>query len=165
MREPFVSVLLGNEWRTPMSEELPEHTIDVTQVIAKPEPAPDHPEMQTDNGSGIIQNGDWDQEPIRFSVDEDVRNFLAQLEKSGKRYRILKLLAAGGFGRVFLAQDRVLGRKAVIKSLREDLLHRPDTVKNSLRKPNSTHSWIIPPLSPCSVWTAITRAGFILQCS
>lgn len=47
-----------------MSEELPEHTIDVTQVIAKPEPAPDHPEMQTDNGSGIIQNGDWDQEPI-----------------------------------------------------------------------------------------------------
>lgn len=129
MREPFVSVLLGNEWRTPMSEELPEHTIDVTQVIAKPEPAPDHPEMQTDNGSGIIQNGDWDQEPIQFSVDEDVRNFLAQLEKSGKRYRILKLLAAGGFGRVFLAQDRVLGRKAVIKSLREDLLHRPDTVK------------------------------------
>lgn len=118
-----------NEWRIPMSEEQPEHTIDVTQVIAKTEPEPGSPETLTSSGSGIIQNDDWDQDPIRFSVDEDIRKFLEKLEKSGKRYRILKLLASGGFGRVFLAQDRVLGRKAVIKSLREDLLHRPDTVK------------------------------------
>ena len=48
--------------------------------------------------------------------------FRRSLENTGKRYKILKMIAEGGFGKIFLAHDRVLGREVVIKSLKEEHL-------------------------------------------
>ena len=55
--------------------------------------------------------------------------FRHQLENTGKRYKILKMIAQGGFGRIFLAKDLILGREVVIKSLKEEHLARPASVE------------------------------------
>ena len=55
--------------------------------------------------------------------------FRRSLENTGKRYKILKMIAEGGFGKIFLAHDRVLGREVVIKSLKEEHLKRAESVQ------------------------------------
>ena len=55
--------------------------------------------------------------------------FRHQLENTGKRYKILKMIAEGGFGRIFLAKDLILGREVVIKSLKEEHLARPESIE------------------------------------
>jgi len=55
--------------------------------------------------------------------------FRRQLENTGKRYKILKMIAEGGFGKIFLAKDLILGREVVIKSLKTEHLSRPENVE------------------------------------
>ena len=114
-----------NDWNAETAQAAaPDSIIEVTRVLTKPV----SPSPHTATNNGIIQDGDLNIEPIVFSVDSSLK-FRQSLEKSGKRYQIQKLLATGGFGRIFLAEDRILGRKAVVKSLREELLDRPDAVE------------------------------------
>jgi len=49
--------------------------------------------------------------------------FRRSLENRSTRYSVEKLLATGGFGQIFLAEDKILGRKIVIKSLKEGFLN------------------------------------------
>ena len=56
-------------------------------------------------------------------------DFRRQLENTGKRYRILKMIAEGGFGKIFLARDLILGREVVIKSLKTEHLARPESIE------------------------------------
>jgi len=55
--------------------------------------------------------------------------FRRQLENTGKRYKILKMIAEGGFGKIFLAKDLILGREVVIKSLKTEHLSRPESIE------------------------------------
>ena len=55
--------------------------------------------------------------------------FRQQLEHTGKRYKILKMIAEGGFGKIFLAKDLILGREVVIKSLKTEHLARPESIE------------------------------------
>ena len=55
--------------------------------------------------------------------------FRRKLEHTGKRYKILKMIAEGGFGKIFLAKDLILGREVVIKSLKEEHLARPESIE------------------------------------
>ena len=55
--------------------------------------------------------------------------FRRQLENTGKRYKILKMIAEGGFGKIFLAKDLVLGREVVIKSLKTEHLAKPASIE------------------------------------
>ena len=55
-------------------------------------------------------------------------DFRRQLENTGKRYKILKMIAEGGFGKIFLAKDLVLGREVVIKSLKTEHLAKPESI-------------------------------------
>ena len=55
--------------------------------------------------------------------------FRRTLEISEKRYKILRMIGEGGFGRIFLAKDLVLGREVVIKSLKENHLSRDESVR------------------------------------
>ncbi|MBS1369235.1 MAG: protein kinase [Lentisphaeria bacterium] len=63
----------------------------------------------------------------------------------------MKLLAVGGFGRIFLARDRILGRQVVIKSLREELLGNPEYVEKFIAEAKLTaqldHPAIVPSYS------------------
>ena len=100
--------------------------IDFTQVM----------DEQRENAAGnsgthlsdIISGSDQAIETVDLAADTSVE-FRRMLEKSGSRYKILKLIAEGGFGRIFLAQDLILGRKVVIKSLKENHLARPESVR------------------------------------
>jgi serine/threonine protein kinase/anti-sigma regulatory factor (Ser/Thr protein kinase) len=46
--------------------------------------------------------------------------------RAGERFRILKLHAEGGLGRVYEAEDRELGRKVALKEILPDKADRPD---------------------------------------
>ena len=101
--------------------------VEFTQVISK------RPEGVSAGNSGthlsdIIGGSDQVIETVDLAADPSVE-FRRMLERSGSRYKILKLIAEGGFGRVFLAQDLILGRKVVIKSLKEKHLARPESVR------------------------------------
>lgn len=96
---------------------------DLTQVLNETSKT-----MHSTQASDIIHDTSDLLDPIDLTVDSTLE-FRRSLDRSGKRYQILKLLAEGGFGRIFLARDRILGRKIVIKSLRENLLDKPEVVK------------------------------------
>jgi len=74
-----------------------------------------------DGNPGVIDSAD-------LQADSSAE-FRHQLENTGKRYKILKMIAQGGFGRIFLAKDLILGREVVIKSLKEEHLVRPASVE------------------------------------
>ena len=110
-----------------MSAEQSENTVQSTQEI--PGRTTTMSSSFPGGSSGVIRNSDLELETVSSAFDEDIAEFLAKLEKCGKRYQILKLLATGGFSRIFLAQDQILGRKVVIKALRENLQHDPEALK------------------------------------
>ena len=74
--------------------------------------------------------------------------FRHKLENTGKRYKILKMIAQGGFGRIFLARDLILGREVVIKSLKEEHLARSASVEKFIAEAKLTaqldHPAIVP---------------------
>ena len=79
------------------------------------------------DGGGIIEEA-WHQfTDLQLDVDVSTE-FRRQLENTGNRYQIIKLISEGGFGRIFLARDRVLGRTVVVKSLKDDARKHPDRV-------------------------------------
>ena len=67
-----------------------------------------------------------DSKALRADSSADFRR---QLEHTGKRYKILKMIAEGGFGKIFLAKDLILGREVVIKSLKTEHLARPESIE------------------------------------
>ncbi|MBO4511350.1 MAG: serine/threonine protein kinase, partial [Victivallales bacterium] len=66
-----------------------------------------------------------------FTVNSSLE-FRRKLEYTDRRYKRIKLMATGGYGRIFMVEDNVLGRKAVVKSLKEELLEHPDIVRKFL---------------------------------
>ncbi len=78
-------------------------------------------------------------------------DFRRQLENTGKRYKILKMIAEGGFGKIFLAKDLVLGREVVIKSLKTEHLAKPASVEKFISEAKLSaqldHPAIVPPFS------------------
>ena len=67
----------------------------------------------------VIEGSHKTIETVDLNADSSLE-FRRTLEKSGKRYQIRKMIAEGGFGRIFLAKDLVLGRDVIIKSLKEE---------------------------------------------
>lgn len=63
------------------------------------------------------EDPDIDEASIKADLSMEFRR---QLNRNGTRYRIERVLAIGGFGKIFLAEDRVLGRKAIVKSLKDE---------------------------------------------
>ena len=78
-------------------------------------------------------------------------DFRRSLEKVGRRYRILRQLAEGGFGRIFLAEDLVLGRHVAVKSLKEEHVKRPESLARFVAEARLNakldHPSIVQPLS------------------
>ncbi len=63
-------------------------------------------------------------------------NFIATGEKLG-HYKILKPLGAGGMGKVYLAQDTRLGRKAAVKFLAEEFSRDDDRLRRFILEAKS----------------------------
>ena len=76
----------------------------------------------------LIKDSDISSAPVFFKVDSSL-DFRRSLEITERRYKRIKLMETGGFGRIFLVEDLVLGRKAVVKSLKDELLDNPEAVK------------------------------------
>ena len=85
-----------------------------------------------------------------FSCDVSLE-FRRSLERVGRRYRILRQLAEGGFGRIFLAEDLVLGRHVAVKSLKDEHLKRPESLTRFVAEARLNarldHPSIVQPLS------------------
>ena len=85
-----------------------------------------------------------------FSCDVSLE-FRRSLEKVGRRYRILRQLAEGGSGRIFLAEDLVLGRHVAVKSLKEEHLKRSESLTRFVAEARLNarldHPAIVQPLS------------------
>ncbi|MBR4220228.1 MAG: protein kinase [Victivallales bacterium] len=104
----------------------PKSTIEATVVIGE-QPAP-KASGDGRRSSDVIPDM---AHPIgKETLDADTSlEFRRSLEKSGKRYRLEKLIAEGGFGRVFLARDLVLGREVVVKSLKVERLQSQQSIR------------------------------------
>lgn len=76
----------------------------------------------------VIEGSHKTIETVDLNADSSL-DFRRTLEKSGKRYQIRKMIAEGGFGRIFLAKDLVLGRDVIIKSLKEEHLARAGSIE------------------------------------
>ena len=76
----------------------------------------------------VIEGSHKTIETVDLNADSSLE-FRRTLEKSGKRYQIRKMIAEGGFGRIFLAKDLVLGRDVIIKSLKEEHLARAGSIE------------------------------------
>ena len=76
----------------------------------------------------VIEGSHKTIETVDLNADSSLE-FRRTLEKSGKRYQIKKMIAEGGFGRIFLAKDLVLGRDVIIKSLKEEHLARAGSIE------------------------------------
>lgn len=63
-------------------------------------------------------------------------------------YQILKTIAKGGMGEVFLAYDTVSGRKIALKRIRDDLLLHPQINQRFLREARLTSQLIHPTIIP-----------------
>jgi len=63
-------------------------------------------------------------------------------------YQILKTIAKGGMGEVFLAYDTVSGRKIALKRIREDLILHPQLNQRFLREARLTSQLIHPTIIP-----------------
>lgn len=123
-----------NERNSEMAQDPPsEDGMGITHMLTKTNLLSSAPATSSD----IIQEEDLDLDPIRLEVDSSAE-FLHSLEKNAHRYQIQKQLASGGFGRIFLAWDRILGRKAVVKSLRETLLDKPEAVQKFIAEAKLT---------------------------
>ena len=129
--------------------ETPEHTkknIEHTLVINDADRDPKHKSTGTDS-SRLLGDTPEAIDPVDLEADSSLE-FRRALEISGKRYKILRMIGEGGFGRIFLAKDLVLGREVVIKSLKENHLVRDESVRKfiSEAKLNSQldHPSIVP---------------------
>ena len=74
--------------------------------------------------------------------------FRRKLDKSGNRYKLLKVIAEGGFGRIFLAEDLILGRLVVIKSLKESHLAKTESVRKFISEAKLTSQLDHPAIVP-----------------
>ena len=105
----------------------PQEEIERTVVME------DAPKATSGNRSGTHLSDIIDGAPAaidQVDLEADTSpEFRRSLENTGNRYKILKMIAEGGFGRIFLARDRVLGREVVVKSLKEEHLTRPASVR------------------------------------
>tara|TARA_R110002049_G_scaffold4601_5_gene31998 strand:- start:10009 stop:11973 length:1965 start_codon:yes stop_codon:yes gene_type:complete len=63
---------------------------------------------------------------------------LNQSADSPNRWRLLRLLASGGIGEVWIAEDQLLMRKAAIKRLRPETAHLPSVQDRFLREARIT---------------------------
>ena len=66
-----------------------------------------------DISEGLVDLGPFEVEPVQTFAENDVL--------SG-RFRIVKLIGRGGMGEVYEAEDRELGRRVALKTLRPELL-------------------------------------------
>lgn len=114
----------GNRGKKDMAEQGDiEHTLVMSDTSG----------TETDSKSGslrsdiVIEGAQETIETVDLNADSSPE-FRRTLEESGKRYRIKKMIAEGGFGRIFLAKDLVLGRDVIIKSLKEEHLARAESV-------------------------------------
>ncbi len=87
----------------------------------------DHTGSGSDFHLAIFRQEELLRAKVDLSVPPDLRK---RLDRTGENYRLEKMLASGGFGQIFLAHDRVLGRKAVIKSLKRTLLNKDSAVQH-----------------------------------
>lgn len=127
--------------------------VEVTQVISSVAGGrtATSPQTQTSqhtrNFSELI---DSSTEPVSdMNLEADISlEFRRKLDKSGKRYKLLKVIAEGGFGRIFLAEDLVLGRLIVIKSLKEAHLARAESVRKFISEAKLTSQLDHPAIVP-----------------
>lgn len=129
-----------------MSEENRNNTINVTQVLSD-SGSRNSREQKVSWANNIIREDERFVDLIDLNVDSSLE-FRHSLDKNGNRYRMIKLIAEGGFGRIFLAEDRILGRKVAVKSLRNELLDNPEVIRKFIAEAKLTaqldHPAIIP---------------------
>ena len=104
-------------------------TVDIDHTMVMDDARKNQPSLRSvTHLSDIIQGKPRVIDSDNLQADPSAE-FRHQLENTGKRYKILKMIAEGGFGRIFLAKDLILGREVVIKSLKEEHLARPDSIE------------------------------------
>ena len=110
-------------------------------------------------GSGGVPDANPDLQPMQafrydasaggVNIAADVSlDFRRKLDKSGRHYKLLKVIAEGGFGRIFLAEDLILGRLVVIKSLKESHLARAESVRKFISEAKLTSQLDHPSIVP-----------------
>ena len=104
-------------------------TVDIDHTMVMDDARKNQPSLRSvTHLSDIIQGKPRVIDSDNLQADPSAE-FRRQLENTGKRYKILKMIAEGGCGRIFLAKDLILGREVVIKSLKEEHLARPDSIE------------------------------------
>jgi serine/threonine protein kinase len=85
---------------------------------------------------------------VRRAAPRPERGESATLPETIDRYRVIKLLGQGGFGRVFLAQDDDLKRRVAIKVPHPERVTRPEDLEAYLNEArilaSLEHSHIVP---------------------
>ena len=145
--------------------ETPEHTkkeMEHTLVINE---ANDSAKGKARGTSSSRIFGDAPQgiDPVDLEADSSL-DFRSGLEISGKRYRILRMIGEGGFGRIFLAKDLVLGREVVIKSLKENHLVRDESVRKFISEAKLNAQLDHPSIVPIYSLDTDSQDGLHLRC-
>ena len=145
------------------NSEHPKKEIEHTLVIKSAEEPPKGKSTGTDS-SRLLGDAPKSIDPVNLEADSSM-DFRRSLEISDKRYKIQKMIGEGGFGRIFLAKDLVLGREVVIKSLKENQLVRDESGGSSSLRRSSTPSSTILPSSPSTALTRTQATAFISPCA
>ncbi len=122
---------------------MPKKDLEITQSIASQ--LIDSKSKSSDEEPSFVLP---DVDMIDLSVDTSPE-FRNSLNRSEDRYQLLKLLAVGGYGQIFLARDRVLGRYVVVKSLKETLLNKKKSVVKFIAEAKLVAQLDHPAIIPC----------------
>ncbi len=151
---------MADSEKTQTDKDVAREEIDHTVVME------DGPKATSGNRSGTHLSDVIDNAPAaidRVNLEADPSpEFRRSLENTGKRYKILKMIAEGGFGRIFLAHDRVLGREVVIKSLKEEHLKRAESVQKFIFEAKLNAQLDHPAIVPMFSLDTDTRDGLHL---
>ena len=98
-------------------------------------------------GATLTPNETKEKEPI-FQLKSEKNESLPPIQFSIGPYQILKTIAKGGMGEVFLAYDTVAGRKIALKRIREDLLQHKALQLRFLREARLTSQLTHPAIIP-----------------
>jgi len=101
-------------------------------------------------------------EALSIDVDSSL-DFRDKLALVGEKYKAEKVVAVGGFGRIIQMEDRVLGRKAIVKTLKEEFLQDDKIVENFIAEAKLSSQLDHPGIVPLFSLDTDTQHGLHLS--